>query len=828
MKAVIMAGGFGTRIQPLTTSLPKPMLNVVNVPMVEHILKKVIKVGIKEVVILLFFKPEIVKDYFQDGKKWGVKISYILPDADYGTAGAVGQAREVLKDDSFIIISGDLVTDFDLSEIISFHKKKESLLTIALTPVENPLQFGVVITNKNDKIIKFLEKPSWGEVFSDTINTGIYIIEPDILEFIPTSGDFDFSKDLFPALMEAKIDLWGCKIEGYWRDVGNPQSYRDVHNDILNKKIDFELPGESLKYKNGHLHTKTQSLPESLTIIGDVVIGKNVKIGENVTIEKSCIADNVTIASDTVVNDCVVWDDVSIGKNCEINRAVICNNVKIKDNAEIKKGSIIAEGVKVFSNVEIRNDVTIWPNKKIEKGAIVSRNVVWGDSFKANVFNKGRVIGVANLELTGEIADRLAEAFASIFPIGSSLYVSRDYHQASGMIKRFVVGGILAVGVNALDLRSVPANVMRHKLLLDEDVVGGIHVRQSVEDPYKTEISFYTSEGMHIDSKISDAVQRIYFREQFRRVEFTQIGSITYMDGTKQKYIQDVDSLIGEFSSDSKPRIVVDLMYGMTSDIYPQILNHFDIDSIMLNAYASQEKLVQLSDKIKDSREKLSKIVTSLHLDLGIFMYPNGQKAEYVCRDGFVLEDHCLLLTVLCLLNKEEKDYRVYLPAWAPDFMDDKFENLRITKGKLMGKKASFINKFDLLADVNGMFSFVEFGWQTDAIYSSIKLMQLLCNHNVTLKEMREGIPDFYYKHIEIAVKSNKKGTIMRQFLEGSKGKNTTHDDGIKIFFNKTDWVLLIPDDYYDSVHLYIQATSKEAGEKILQDFREKIQTWIS
>lgn len=827
MKAVIMAGGFGTRIQPLTTSLPKPMLKVVNVPMVEHILQKVIKAGIKEVVILLFFKPEIVKNYFQDGKKWGVKISYILPDADYGTAGAVGQARDILKGEPFIIISGDLVTDFDLKEIISFHKKKKSLLTIALTPVENPLQFGVVITDKNSKIIKFLEKPSWGEVFSDTINTGIYILEPDILEFVPTSGDYDFSKDLFPALMQAQIDLWGCRVEGYWRDVGNPQSYRDVHGDILNKKIEFEFEGESVKYKNGHLHTKTQDLPDSLTVTGEVIIGKNAKIGENVTISKSSLGDNVTIVDNTVLNGCVVWDNVSIGKNCEINKAVICSNAKIKDNVEIKKGAIIAENVKVLSNVEIRQDVTIWPDKKIEKGAIVSRNVVWGNSFKANVFNKGRVIGVANLELTGEIADKLAEAFASIFPIGSNIYVSRDYHQASGMIKRFVVGGVLAVGVNALDLRSVPANVMRHKLLLDDNVVGGIHVRQSVEDPYKTEISFYTSEGMHIDSKISDAVQRIYFREQFRRVEFTQIGSITYIEGVKAQYIQDVDRLIGEFDADNKPRIVVDLMYGMTSDIYPQILNHFNIDAIMLNAYASQERLVQLSDRIEDSRQKLSKIVTSLNLDLGIFMYPNGQKAEYVCRDGYLLEDHCLLLTVLCLLNKEEKNYKVYLPAWAPDFMDERLKNLKITKGKLMGKKASFINQFDLLADVSGLFAFTEFGWQTDAIYSSVKLMQLLCNHKVTLKEMRESVPDFYYRHIDIEVKLNKKGTIMRKFLEDSKEKKTTHEDGIKINLNKTDWVLLIPDDYYDSVHLYIQAASKDVGEKISREFEEKIQTWI-
>ena len=186
----------------------------------------------------------------------------------------------------------------------------------------------------------------------------------------------------------------------------------------------------------------------------------------------------------------------------------------------------------------------------------MSHNVVWGDSFKANIFNKGRVIGVANLELTGEIADKLAEAFASIFPIGSNIYLSRDYHQASGMIKRFALGGVLAVGVNALDARSIPSNVMRHKLLQDDNAVGGIHIRQSIEDPYKTEMSLYTSEAMPIDSKITDAIQRLYFREQFRRVEFVQIGSIVEAGKPKEIYIKDVENLIGGFDAENKPRIV--------------------------------------------------------------------------------------------------------------------------------------------------------------------------------------------------------------------------------------------------------------------------------
>jgi len=197
MKAVIMAGGFGTRIQPLTNSIPKPMLPIMNRPMMEHTIISLRDLGITEFIILLYFKPEVIKEYFKDGSELGITITYVVPDDDYGTAGAVKRAQEYIGDENFIIISGDLVTDFDFQKIFDYHKAKKSKLTITLTSVDNPLEFGIVIANKEGRIEKFLEKPSWGEVFSDTINTGIYIIEPEILDYIPKNENFDFGKDLF-------------------------------------------------------------------------------------------------------------------------------------------------------------------------------------------------------------------------------------------------------------------------------------------------------------------------------------------------------------------------------------------------------------------------------------------------------------------------------------------------------------------------------------------------------------------------------------------------------------------------------------------------------
>jgi len=323
MKAVVMAGGFGTRIQPLTHSCPKPMLPIANRPMMEHTMMTLKDLGITEFIVLLYFKPEIIKDYFKDGSDFGIKISYVTPDDDYGTAGAVKLARELIEDDNFIIISGDLVTDFDFQKLFDFHASKKAKLSIGLTSVENPLQFGVVIANSDNVIEKFLEKPSWGEVFSDTINTGIYIIEPEILKFIPKGENFDFAKDLFPTLMKKGIPLMGYNLSGYWRDVGNPESYREVYDDILKDRVKFKIPGIKTTFPDGTLYSDTPyKLDKSIEIIGKVVLGKDVVLKKNIKLNNTVIGNNVTIGSDSNIRNSVLWNDIKIGKNAKFDGCV--------------------------------------------------------------------------------------------------------------------------------------------------------------------------------------------------------------------------------------------------------------------------------------------------------------------------------------------------------------------------------------------------------------------------------------------------------------------------------------------------------------------------
>lgn len=832
VKAVMMAGGFGTRIQPLTHAVPKPMLPIANLPMMEHILNRLIEIGIDEVIILLYFKPDVIKNHFGDGSKWGVTIHYVLPDDDYGTAGAVGFAREHL-DTTFMIVSGDLVSDFDLGAILAHHQSIDSKLTITLTSVENPLQFGVVIANEAGKIEKFLEKPSWGEVFSDTINTGIYVIEPEILEYIPKGDNYDFAKDLFPALMAKGIDLMSFSATGYWRDVGNPDSYREAYDDILNERLNFPIPGEKTAYPDGTLHcTGTEcSIDASVEIIGNVVIGNNVTIGRGSKLNNVVIGDDSIIGEECKLRNTVIWHNVELGKKAVMDNSVICDANRVGDNVTAKAGVILAQGCSVGKLATFEQDVTIWPDKEIQEASIVSNSVVWGSRYKNSIFENGRVAGKSNVELSCEMATKLAEAFAAQLPVGSRVIVGRDHNKASRMLKRAFLGGLLSAGIDVVDLKSTPPSVLRYTIANNDDLIGGAHFKQTLEDPTSTEITLFNEEALRIDNNTAKKVEKAFFIEKFRRVDYAQVGTIresthysechVYKEAIEARIDHNIIKC-GDF------RVAVDVMHGSTADVLPAIINDMGIENVILNAYHDERRLANITTLEAKSQENITSIVTALDCDLGIMVYPNAQHISLVCDKGIVWNKLSGLLIVLYLLNmtKSETKKRVFLPTWAPDFIE--FDNLEIERGKYANFKAKELAKYDLIATVDGNFAFTEFANHRDAIYASLKIMELLSCNEVKLSDIAGKIGTFYYDSVQVPCTQALKGKMMRKFLEDAKGKRASTLDGVKIWENDTDWILMIPDQYSDNLNLYLQAHTEADGKALLETYSAKIADWAT
>lgn len=828
MKAVVMAGGFGTRIQPLTSSMPKPMIPVFNKPMMEYIIESLKSAGIIDIVILLYFKPEVIQGYFGDGSSRGVKINYVLPDDDYGTAGAVKKAQKFL-DDRFIIVSGDLISDFNLQEIIGFHEVKNSLATITLTSVPDPLQFGVVITDKESKILRFLEKPGWGEVFSDTINTGIYVFEPEILNYIPEDSNFDFSKDLFPKLMASGIDIFGYNAKGYWRDVGNPDSYRAALLDIMDGQVTLPLSGTKSDDKNAVIYAgKDVEIDESAKFEGLVVIDDGCKIGKEAVIKNSVIGKNCIVDEKSKIFSSILWQGCAVGKNSFVQNAVLCDRVNIGSGVKAEHGVIIAEGTEVGNQVIFEKDVMVWPEKQIEAGSIVSSNLIWGDKWKKSIFEGGKVSARTNVELSPDLAAKLGAALGSQLPSGCRVLMSRDYDRASRMLKRCFLGGLLSTGINVTELRMTPLPVMRHKLSMFGEVAG-VYFRQCQSDPTNTEILFYDESAALIDSNFEKNIERVFFRENFRRATHDDIGEIYDQMIVNEFYKEGVLKLIDiNLIKTRRSKIVVDLMNGTTDTVYPELLNKAGIDAVVLNAYRDEKKLSRTMHQTELSFKEVTDIVKVTESEMGIVIYPHGERLGIITEKGEVLSEDRALLFMLKLIDLSVKNkVKVYLPAFAPGVLDDALMNVEITRGKASGIKAEYLRNFYFTGDLNRNFTFIKNGTHADAMFSSLKMLEMMAKQNVKVSDVLKTIPEYHYSHTVINCPLELKGFLMRKMSEEAMDKDASFLDGIKITFKGRGWVHMVPDQFTANVHLYVESASEKEYKGIHNEFKEKINGWL-
>lgn len=328
MKAFILAAGVGTRLRPLTFELPKPMIPLVNRPVMAHTVDNLKKHNILSIMMNLYFMPEMIMDYFGNGKKFNVDISYSKEENLLGTAGGLKKCKDFF-DSTFIVMSGDGLSDIDITSAVEFHKKKKSLATMVLKKIDSKFEYGVTIADKNNKIIDFVEKPSWSSVFSDTVNTGIYIFEPEIFQYIP-DGVYDFGKDLWPKLLTLKKPIYAYLMNEYWTDIGNIGEYKLGTSDALNGTIKINIDGTQIK-NTSVLAGENCVIDSTVRFIGKSVIGNNCYIGKNVIIEDgTVIGDNVKIQEGSIIKDSIIWCNVNVGREVRLFSSVIGTEVPNK------------------------------------------------------------------------------------------------------------------------------------------------------------------------------------------------------------------------------------------------------------------------------------------------------------------------------------------------------------------------------------------------------------------------------------------------------------------------------------------------------------------
>ena len=332
-KAVILVGGEGTRLRPLTNGIPKPMLPVLNHPFLEHTIYYLSKHGITEIVLALSYLPEVIKKHFGDGQRLGVQLHYVLEDSPLGTAGAVKNAEKYL-DSTFVVLNGDIFTGLDIAAMFDFHVKTKAKATIALTWVDNPCAFGVVETDSNHRIQRFVEKPLPDEANTNWINAGVYILEPEVLEQVPEKVHYMFERGLFPHLLELGETMCGYQFRGQWLDMGTPEKYLGLNCDLLladDKPAFIGRPGEKGLYCAGDaiIHPSAQ-------IDGPVVIAGRSRIGPRVRIKGPVVlGPDCAIGHGAVLEMAVLWQGVTIGEGSVLKKCVIGNGAKIQPKERI-------------------------------------------------------------------------------------------------------------------------------------------------------------------------------------------------------------------------------------------------------------------------------------------------------------------------------------------------------------------------------------------------------------------------------------------------------------------------------------------------------------
>ncbi|AFZ51416.1 mannose-1-phosphate guanyltransferase [Dactylococcopsis salina] len=831
MRAVLMAGGSGTRLRPLTCDLPKPMVPVLNRPMAEHIINLLKRHDIREIIATLHYLPDVMRDYFGDGSEFGVQMKYAVEeDQPLGTAGCVKNVEELL-DDTFLVISGDSMTDFDLSAAIEFHKQKQSKATLVLARVPNPVEFGVVITDQDHQIKRFLEKPSSSEIFSDTVNTGTYILEPEVLRYLPDQEECDFSKDLFPLLLEKGEPMYGYVSEEYWCDVGHLEAYRESQYDALHGKVKIDFAYE--EQSPGIWIGENSSIDPSANIEAPVLIGNNCRIGARVNIEAgTVIGDNVTIGAEADLKSPIIWNGVIIGEQAHIWACSISRGVRVDRRAHIQEGVTLGALCTVGEEAQISQGVRVWPSKQIESGATLNINLIWGNMAQRNLFGQQGVTGIANIDITPEFAVKLGAAYGSTLKLGSTVSISRDQRSVSRMVSRSFVAGLMSTGVNVQNLDATALPITR-TTIPTLSVVGGIHVRLHPTRHDHLLIEFIDEQGINISKAKEKKIEGSYFKEDLRRAQIPEIGEVFYPAQVLDAYSHSFENHLNiEAVNNSRAKVVIDYAYAVSGAVLPLLLGKFGCDAVVLNASLSQTALS--NEERETLLNELGQVVEALKANMGVQVAANGEQLILVDEAGLPIRGEILTALMVNMMMTAHPRSTVVVPVHASSAVE---QIARRHDGNVIRTKASptalmEASQQDPNVVLGGSgetgFIFPELHPGFDAMFCIAKLIEMLTVQERSLAEIRTELPRVCHKSYTMRCPWTVKGALMRYLVETHPSDELELIDGVKVIDPKTDnWVLVLPDAGEPLVHIFANGDDRAWVDNALREYRQRVQDFI-
>lgn len=785
MKAIIMAGGEGTRLRPVSAGIPKPMAGLFDRPVIEHIVRLLVRHDIKEIMITLRYMPEAIMDYLKDGSSLGAKISYSVEDTPLGTAGSVRRCTAFYGDEDFLVISGDAVCDVDIDGFAAFHMSRGSKVSMLLHKSERPLEFGLVMANEDGRIERFIEKPDWAQVFTDTVNTGIYMLSPEIMRLVPNAAPFDFAKDLFPAVMKKGESIYGLVTRGYWCDMGEPESYAQAHYDFLDGKYRLDVPAR--KISDG---VYVQSpLSKDLKISGPCYIGDNVIISPD-----SIIGPYSVLCSGTQLNGGYVSGSIisgaRIGKGTSVVQAIVCDGAEIGKRATLSDRCVIGPGVSVGDGAQICPDARIWPGSNIKADQVVYGVMNGSERERSSVFNdKGLILGRAGRDLTPEYCVKLGQAVALLGR--GEAGIAYDGGQAARALAHAFSTGLNAAGRNSVltDAHTAMSASYAGRMM---GFFASAFFRQ---DKDQIKIFIYGKNGTFLTRGQIKQIENAMARKEFAILKGEEYGRERRVTGVFEAYGNAAAVTAMTLQNISYKRNDKSRRFLWTrAKEFPEI----EITGERHSVEALKKAAVQVGYRITGRKKH----------GLTMNISDDGHRLTAIDESGRQLDEREMFL-ILCSLEFELGASVLAVPFDAPASLEDMAEHhgARILRLERDGDEADSL--YSLLT------------YMYDGVFAGARICMALIKTQRTLKECRERLPSLAVAFREVEMGSLS-GTVMRYIADKFEEEQKEYGEGLRIRLQSGS-AHILPRWRQGLLRITGEAADMEAAKEICADIERRL-----
>lgn len=754
MNAVIMAGGEGSRLRPLTCDIPKPMARLCGRPVLEYILDLLAVNGVTHAAVTLKYLPDEIKAHFPDGKYRGIDLEFVEEDEPLGTAGSVKHAAAGYKE-PFLVISGDAMCDYELEKAMKYHIAADAQATILVTHVEDPREYGLVRFDREGAVEGFIEKPGWGQAVCNTANTGIYILEPACLELIPDGEAFDFARDLFPMMLRNKQKVYAYQASGYWCDIGDIDAYRNCQADMLAGKVNCRMPpqvSQGIYCKEG-LPDGDYSLEPPVYIGADVEIGDGAVVGSDSVVDDGCM-----VAPGAKARMSTLLPGAGVGKNASLTGALLCASASCGKGASMYEGSVLGAGARLGAGAGVKPGVYIWPGKHIDCAAVVSDHVKYGVQH-GSVFGEG---GVDGADLSPEACARFGEAVGSA-SCGKRVGVACEPNKESRARKLALTAGLMACGSHVWDFGECFESQLMFftsfcSLGAGAFVTGG-------ETPG---IRLCGAGGLPVPRYAEREIENRFRRGDFRRCSGDCCRDVADMSSVKMMYQQELCRQAPE-----------------------------GIPNVCAQINSENEQIVRLMEDCMVRLGGRSGGGAVFCIDV------SGTKLMAVAENGEEIPQEKLL--AVCCVEQWKKGGDVSLPYDAPGYLDDMAKGFDRTVYRFLENPANDDDRYARRMSEKQM-------WVRDALFMAMRVMAVMEANGCPLEELVSRLPAFsvYADEVEARVPPSK----LYELFDTQETRGEACGEGI-VLRRAGGRVLITPTRSGDKFRLRAEAAEMETAREL-------------